>query len=107
LTVGLLGGEGLFWVKCTGIGDVLLNSFGAIYQVRVTDSYTVDTGHIVAFEDSLELKIGKASKSFIGSFLGKEGLVCKLSGRGKLYCQTHNPQSFGMLLGPQLRPRTN
>ncbi len=107
LGAGLLGGEGLFWVKCTGSGDVLVNSFGAIYAIDVTDGYTVDTGHIVAFEDTLQFKIGKAGASLIGSMLGGEGLVCKFTGQGKLYCQTHNPPSFGSVLGPQLKPRTN
>lgn len=98
-------GEGMFWVKCIGSGDVLLNSFGAIYSIDVDGEYTVDTGHIVAFEDTLQFRIGKASKSLIGSFLGGEGLVCKFSGQGRLYCQSHNPPSFGKLLGPRLRPR--
>ena len=49
----LFSGESIFWVKCTGSGDVLLNSFGAIYEVPVDGGYIVDTGHIVAFEDEL------------------------------------------------------
>ncbi len=105
LGAGLLGGEGMFWVKCAGAGDVLINSFGAIYEIDVEGGYTVDTGHIVAFEDTLEFKIGKAGRSLIGSLLGGEGLVCKFSGRGKLYCQTHNPPSFGQRLGALLKPR--
>jgi len=105
LGAGLLGSEGLFWVKCSGSGEVLVNSFGAIYEIDVVDSYTVDTGHTVAFEDTLEFKIGKAGKSLIGSMLGGEGLVCKFSGSGKLYCQTHNPPSFGAHLGALLKPR--
>ncbi len=105
LGAGLLSGEGMFWVKCSGTGDVLINSFGAIYEIDVQDGYTVDTGHIVAFEDTLEFKIGKAGTSLIGSFLGGEGLVCKFNGSGKLYCQTHNPPSFGSTLGSQLKPR--
>lgn len=107
LTAGLFGGEGLFWVKCTGTGDVLVNSFGAIYEVDVKDTYTVDTGHIVAYEDTLSFKVGKASKSLIGSFLGGEGFVAKFEGQGKLYCQTHNPPSFGKALGPNLKSRSN
>jgi uncharacterized protein (AIM24 family) len=83
----------------------LLSSFGAIYEVSVTGEYVVDSGHIVAFEDTLQFTMGKASKSLVGSFLGGEGLVCKFSGQGKLYCQSHNPPSFGKLLGPKLRPR--
>lgn len=101
----LFSGESMFWVKCSGTGDLFLSSFGAIYEVDVNGSYTVDTGHIVAFEETLQFKIGKAGKSLIGSFLGGEGLVCKFKGQGKLYCQSHNPPSFGQLLGPMLRPR--
>ena len=105
LTKALFSGEGMFWVKCSGTGDLLLSSFGAIYTVDVNGEYIVDTGHIVAFEDTLEFNVGKASKSVIGSLLGGEGLVCKFKGQGKLYCQSHNPPSFGQALGPQLRPR--
>lgn len=101
----LFSGEGMFWVKCSGTGDLLLSSFGAIYPVDVNGEYVVDTGHIVAFEDTLEFRVGKASKSLVGSLLGGEGLVCKFSGQGKIYCQTHNPPSFGKVLGPKLRPR--
>ena len=57
------------------------------------------------FEDTLSFKVGKASQSLIGSILGGEGLVCKFQGQGKLYCQTHNPPSFGKTLGPKLKPR--
>jgi uncharacterized protein (TIGR00266 family) len=101
----LFSGESVFWVKCSGTGDVLLSSFGAIYEVQVDGQYVVDTGHIVAFEDTLQFEMGKASSSLLGSFLGGEGLVCKFNGRGKLYCQSHNPPSFGKLLGPMLKPR--
>jgi uncharacterized protein (TIGR00266 family) len=101
----IFSGEGLFWVKATGQGSVFLSSFGAIYEVDVDGDYVVDTGHIVAFEDTLQFKITKAGKSLIGSFLGGEGLVCRFSGIGKLYCQSHNPPSFGKLLGPTLKSR--
>lgn len=101
----IFSGESVFWLKCSGRGDLFLSSFGAIYEVDVDGEFTVDTGHIVAFEDTLDFRIGKASRSLIGSFLGGEGLVCKFSGTGKLYCQSHNPPSFGQLLGPKLRAR--
>ena len=101
----IFSGESMFWVKCSGTGDLFLSSYGAIYPIQVDGEYTVDTGHIVAFEDTLQFKIGKAGKSLIGSFLGGEGLVCKFQGQGKLYCQSHNPPSLGKLLGPKLKPR--
>lgn len=101
----LFSGESAFWVRCSGQGDVLMSSFGAIYEVEVDGQYVVDTGHIVAYEDTLSFQVGKATPSLIGSFLGGEGLVCKFNGRGKLYCQSHNPPSFGRALGPMLKPR--
>jgi uncharacterized protein (TIGR00266 family) len=103
--VGLLGGEGLFWVKCSGAGSVLVSSFGCIERIDVTDGHVVDTGHVVAYEDTLQMSIGKASPSLVGSFLGGEGLVARFSGRGALWCQSHNPGAFGSSLGPRLTPR--
>jgi uncharacterized protein (TIGR00266 family) len=101
----IFSGEGLFWLKCSGEGDLFLSSFGAIYEVEVDGDYVVDTGHIVAFDDTLQFAIRKAGASWIGSFLGGEGLVCRFSGKGRLLCQSHNPPSFGALLGPKLKPR--
>jgi uncharacterized protein (TIGR00266 family) len=98
-------GESIFWLKITGIGSVILTSFGGIYEIDVDGEYIVDTGHIVAFESTLDFKISKASSSWLGSFLGGEGLVCRFFGRGKVFCQTHNPRSFGTDIGSQLPPR--
>jgi len=101
----IFSGESMFWVKATGEGSVFLSSYGAIYEVEIDGEYIVDTGHIVAFEDTLQFSIVKAGKSLIGSFLGGEGLVCRFKGQGTLYCQSHNPPSFGKLIGPKLKPR--
>lgn len=101
----LLSGEGMFWIHLTGSGNVVLNSFGAIYPVNVDGEYIVDTGHIVAFNETLDFKVTKAGQSWVSSFLGGEGLVCKFHGTGTVWCQSHNPGSFGHTLGPMLRPR--
>ncbi len=101
----LFSGESIFWLSMSGYGYVLLNSFGAIYEVPVHGEYIVDTGHIVAFEKSLTFEITKAGSSLIGAFLGGEGLVCRFKGEGKVYCQTHNLGAFGSLVGSKLPPR--
>lgn len=95
-------GESLFWLTISGYGVVLLTSFGAIYEVPVNGEYIVDTGHIVAFEKSLNFEITKPGSSWIGAFLGGEGLVCRFKGQGRVFCQTHNPGAFGQLIGSQL-----
>ena len=101
----LLSGESIFWLHLNGSGKVVINSFGAIYPIEVDGEHIVDTGHIVAFNETLDFSITKAGKSWISSILGGEGLVCKFRGRGTVWCQSHNDRSFGQTLGPMLRPR--
>jgi uncharacterized protein (TIGR00266 family) len=100
-----LSGESLFWLRINGTGRVILSSYGAIYPVPVNGEYIVDTGHIVAFDETLNFKLSKAGKSWISSLLGGEGLVCRFQGQGIVWCQSHNAPSFGKTLGPKLRPR--
>lgn len=101
----ILSGESVFWLHMKGNGKVILNSFGAIYPVEVDGEYIVDTGHIVAFNETLDFTITKAGKSWLHSFLGGEGLVCKFHGKGTVWCQSHNPSSFGWAMSGALKPR--
>ncbi len=101
----VFSGESIFWITVSGYGTVLLTSFGGIYEIEVDGDYIVDTGHIVAFERSLDFSITKPGSSWLGAFLGGEGLVCRFRGRGKLFCQSHNPGAFGSLIGSMLPPR--
>lgn len=101
----IFSGERVFWVNLQGRGKVILSSFGAIYPVQVDGDYIVDTGHIVAFNETLDFSITKAGSSWLHSFLGGEGLVCRFHGKGTVWCQSHNPNSFGSALTSGLRPR--
>ncbi len=96
---GFFSGEGLVLLKASGHGDIFFNSYGAILEVDVTDEYYVDTGYIVAFEDTLQYQIvtlpglrgGSKLKSL---FFSGEGLVCQFHGQGRVWIQTRHPQSF-------------
>jgi uncharacterized protein (TIGR00266 family) len=101
----LFAKEGLFWINLSGQGKAVINSFGAIYSIDCIDEYIVDTGHIVAFEESLSFKLSKAGKSWISSILGGEGLVCRFKGTGRIWVQSHHSANFGRALGPLLRSR--
>ncbi|MDP8223747.1 MAG: TIGR00266 family protein [Candidatus Lernaella stagnicola] len=101
---GLFSGENIFWIKVTGTGDLLVNSFGGVFSVDVDGEYVVDTGHIVAYEESLEFKPQKVG-GWKATLLSGEGLVCKFTGKGKLWMQTHNAPGFGQFLGAKLPPR--
>ena len=101
----LFAGESLFWIHLRGPGVVILSSFGALYPIRVDAEHIVDSGHIVAFEETLEFNLSKAGQSWIQSFLGGEGLVARFKGTGTVWCQSHSAHSFGTTVGPMLRAR--
>ncbi len=99
-------GEGkLFWIRAFGRGPIALNAFGAIKELDIDGSFIIDTGHIVAFESTLDFKIKRVG-SWFSTFFSSEGLVCRFEGQGKLFIQTRNPSEFGGLLGPKLPPRS-
>lgn len=97
-------GEGLFMLRLTGTGPVLFNAFGAIHKINVDGNFIVDTGHIVAFEETLTYKVKKVGGLFATIFSG-EGLVCEFKGKGALWIQTRNPKEFGSTIGSKLPPR--
>ena len=102
---GMLSGESLSFLKIDGVGELIVSAFGAIREIDVNGALTVDTGHVVAFEDSLEYTIGKAGGSWLQSFLASEGVTLNFTGYGRLYVQSHNPDEWGSALGGLLPPR--
>ena len=100
------GGEGLFLLRLEGTGEAFLSSYGAIDETTVDagETHIVDTGHIVAFEDSLDFSVRKVGGLKSTLFSG-EGLVCEFSGEGRLWTQTRSPDHFLAWLIPQLPSR--
>lgn len=92
---GLFGGEGLFWIECSGSGDLFYNAYGHIYEVEVDGEFVVDTGHLVGFSGELEWQVTRVG-SWKSTLFSGEGLVMRFSGRGKLLLQT---RSDGGLVG--------
>lgn len=91
---GFFSGESLFLIKVTGNGDFWFSSYGAIIEIPVDGNYVVDTGYIVAFEDTLNYSVenigGLSFKSLKTGIFGGESLVCRFSGSGRLWIQSHN-----------------
>jgi uncharacterized protein (TIGR00266 family) len=91
---GFFSGESLFLIKASGAGDIWFSSYGAIVEIPVNGSYLVDTGYVVAFEDSLnynvELLGGLSRKGLKTAIFGGDGLVCRFSGQGRLWIQTRH-----------------
>ncbi len=95
--------EGFFLLKLSGTGDLFLSSYGAIHQIDlvVGQKYMVDTGHMVAFEESVQYNVKRVGGLKSTLFSG-EGLVCELTGPGKIYIQTRSADAFLSWLIPQL-----
>ena len=95
--------EGLFLLHLKGAGEVLLSSFGAIHKVTLDGSRKeiIDTGHIVAFETSLDWRVKKVSGLFT-SLISGEGLVSEFTGKGDVWLQTRSNQAFLDWLIPRL-----
>lgn len=91
---GFFSGESLFLLKATGYGDFWFSSYGGIEEIKVQGNYIVDTGYIVAFEDSLNYQVemigGLSFRQLKTGILGGEGLVCRFTGNGRLWVQTRN-----------------
>jgi len=95
--------EGLILLKVSGTGTLLLSSYGAIHEMELAAgvTYTIDTGHLVAFSDQLGFKVrtigGIKSTLFSG-----EGVVVDLTGPGAFLMQTRSEDAFLSWLIPKL-----
>jgi uncharacterized protein (TIGR00266 family) len=98
---GFFSGEGLFFLRVTGQGRVLVNSYGGIHPVELSgaDPFIVDTSHIVGFTTGVDFSIRKIG-GIKSLFLSGEGLVCEFRGAGTVWLQTRNPGSLAAFLDP-------
>ncbi len=82
-------GTGAFLIEARGTGEVWFSSYGAIVERELDRELIVDTGHVCAFEPTLDYKITGMGGIKQTLFSG-EGLVLRFSGRGRIYLQTRN-----------------
>lgn len=89
LGAGLFGGEGFILQRLRGDGNVFIHAGGTIVEKRLNgEKLMVDTGCIVAFENTISYDIERAGnlKSMI---FGGEGLfLATLQGTGRVWLQS-------------------
>lgn len=97
-------GEGLFLLKISGLGLLVLTSYGAIMEKVLApgEKYIVDTSHIVAFQSTVNYRVKKAASGIVSSIVSGEGLVCEFEGPGKIFIQTRSTRSLINWLIPLL-----
>ena len=95
-TAGLFGGEGFILQKANGNGMLFLEVDGDQIEKELApgEVIKVDTGNVVAFENSVAYEI-ETVKGLSNIFLGGEGLfLTKLTGPGKVIIQSQNFGDF-------------
>lgn len=95
--------EGLILLRLSGSGTLLLSSYGAIHEMSLAagQTFTVDTGHLVAFSQNMPFNIRTVGGIKSTLFSG-EGLVVDVSGPGRLILQTRSSDAFLSWLIPKL-----
>ncbi|MBL1199637.1 MAG: AIM24 family protein [Nostoc sp. ZfuVER08] len=83
LVSGLIGGEGLFQTKVKGRGKVVMVAQGPVEVINLrNDRLVVDGNFAIARTNTLNYRVEKATKSFLGSMTSGEFLVNTFEGTG-------------------------
>lgn len=104
---GFFSGAGVFILKAVSQhpGQVLVGAFGGIQELHCDNNMVIDTGHLVAWDATLQYSIGKSAGGWIASWLSGEGLVCHFQGQGRIWIQSRNASEYGRTIGAMLPPR--
>jgi uncharacterized protein (TIGR00266 family) len=96
---GMMAKTGLFLLHAIGEGTVFCQSYGAIVEKDLTEgeNFFVDNRYMVAFADTVQYQLVKATSSVKDSILSGEGLVVKYTGPGRVYYQTRGKPAAGWL----------
>ncbi|NPV09686.1 MAG: TIGR00266 family protein [Anaerolineae bacterium] len=101
--------EGLIMLRAEGTGQLIVGSYGAIHELNLEagQTYTVDTGHLVAFTADIGFRVRRVG-GLRSTLLSGEGLVVDLTGPGRVLLQTRSADAFLSWLLPRLpRDRDN
>lgn len=93
----LFGSEGGFILRAEGQGPLVIGCYGAMetWDLQAGQTITVDTGHMVAYEDTVTMGLRQASGGGVmQTFKSGEGLVFEFQGPGRVWTQTRNPTEF-------------
>ena len=96
-----IGREGLFKLEVSGTGTLWYGAYGGLLDKEVDGEYIVDTSHLVAYEPQMRLKVQLAGGLF-ASFLGGEGLVTRVEGKGRITIQTRSLSGLKGWLNPRI-----
>lgn len=97
----LFGSEGGFILRAEGQGPMVVAAYGAIeaWDLAPGQTITLDTGHMVAYQESVQMQLRKVTGGLVQTFKSGEGMVFDFTGPGRLLIQTRNPHEFLSFIG--------
>jgi uncharacterized protein (AIM24 family) len=92
----MFGAEGGFILRAAGAGRLVMSCYGALetWDLQPGQTLTVDTGHMVSYEESVQMSLRKVTGGLVQSFKSGEGLVFDFVGPGRVTTQTRNPNEL-------------
>jgi len=96
---GVMSKKGLFLLHASGSGTVFCQTFGAIIvkELAEGEKFFLDNKFAVAFTDTVQYQLVKATDSVRDSIMSGEGLINRYSGPGKVYYQTRGKAPINFL----------
>jgi len=87
--------EGAVLIHLSGHGTAIVGAYGGLqpFTLVAGQEMVVDTGHLVGWDESVQLKIGMLGSATTATLSG-EGVVARLVGPGRVWCQTRSVQAF-------------
>lgn len=61
------------------------------HNLEQGQGFTVDSGHLVAYDDTIQVQVRKASSGIVQALKSGEGLVLDFQGPGRVVTQSRNP----------------
>jgi len=83
----LISREGVFLLEAYGTGDLFINSYGSMVKRVVDGEFILDTGHLVAFEPTLQYEVQKTG-GWKSTLFSGEGFTMRFKGSGAVWLQT-------------------
>jgi len=96
-----IGGEGLFRLHMKGSGKFIFGAYGGLLEKKVEGELIVDTDHLVAYPEGVEIKT-QLSGSLISSITSGEGFVMRIKGTGTILIQTRSVSGFSKWINRNL-----
>lgn len=87
-----------FLLRLVGQGDLWFSLYGGLVQVSMDGNLAYNPDYIVAFEDTLDYQMtkqeGLAVDRLRGDVWGGKGRLCRFTGKGKIWLQARQANSF-------------